>query len=251
MYTPGFAGIYSRYDTLETNCFKGFAYVSPLKVWCDESETLIVEVEGERKPGTCQDLDKFQASILPNAQILGLQLAIDKTDITITYEKSLGDWLNCDTVGCKVKDDNSDGFVRLVYRYDAPTGFSCTGASGPWLALSAYNEESPLDSVVLDSKFDIFTVACSDYCQYSLPPTSVEKVRVIECWGDCRDEGTPNQICANYGSDWHAISVDCEEVEIPGDEQSWDRTFDSNLDWCGDGGGEDMTVTCTNQPTGD
>jgi hypothetical protein len=71
------------------------------------------------------------------------------------------------------------------------------------------------------------------------------KTRVIECNGNCGDEGTPNAICSNsYGSSYKALSVDCECIEVWDANQNWDRNFNSNLDWCCDTGGEDITVTC-------
>ena len=71
------------------------------------------------------------------------------------------------------------------------------------------------------------------------------QTRVIECMGNCNDEGTPNNICSSaYGASYRALSVDCEDVEISGADQSWNRTMNNNLDWCIDGSGEDMTVTC-------
>ncbi|NIO45125.1 MAG: hypothetical protein GTN36_06280, partial [Candidatus Aenigmarchaeota archaeon] len=103
-----------------------------------------------------------------------------------------------------------------------------------------------LDWCLDDSQGDL-TVTCID----SVP--TLYKTQVIECWEDCRDKGfSPDSICQkNYGTEWHAIAVDCELIDIKNaPDGDYIRTFDStwNSDnsngWCEDTGGEDMTVTC-------
>jgi len=68
-----------------------------------------------------------------------------------------------------------------------------------------------------------FPVDNSDDAMVEFPfPNTDKKVRVIECSGNCRDEGSPNQICVNtYGADWRAMDVDCETTEILGADQNW------------------------------
>jgi len=72
------------------------------------------------------------------------------------------------------------------------------------------------------------------------------KVAVVFCSGNnCRDEGSPNQICAErFGDDYYGIDVDCAAINVPGGNQQWDRDMDNTIDWCSGTDNEDMTVTC-------
>jgi len=68
------------------------------------------------------------------------------------------------------------------------------------------------------------------------------KTRVVECSGACSNMGTPNQMCSsNYGSDYKALTVDCESIGL----MDVDRDMDSNF-WCDDTNAGDLTVTCYN-----
>ena len=71
------------------------------------------------------------------------------------------------------------------------------------------------------------------------------KTTVIECNGNCADEGTPNEICSSrHGASFKALSVDCECIEVSGSPIRIDKTFDGVINWCCDTDGEDITVTC-------
>jgi hypothetical protein len=93
-----------------------------------------------------------------------------------------------------------------------------------------------------DTSDEDMTVTCQKFD--SQPDIKVE---VIECGEVCWTKGSPNEICKTIGYD-RAIAVDCETVGIYSDGENLDRTFSQNLDWCVNGGGEDLTVTCTKDP---
>ena len=81
---------------------------------------------------------------------------------------------------------------------------------------------------------------------------------ITDCFGDCRDKNwSPESICqSNIGASWHAIGVDCENIDI---KNAPDGTYVRDLTsvwqstnsngWCEDFGGEDMAVICINKPT--
>lgn len=71
------------------------------------------------------------------------------------------------------------------------------------------------------------------------------KIRVIECNGNCDKGWTANGICHNnYGSESYAVAVDCSKMHPDLGGSNHTRTFNHELDWCGDTGEEDLTVTC-------
>ena len=92
--------------------------------------------------------------------------------------------------------------------------------------------------------------------------TQVKEI-VIECAGDCRDKvSSPESICQAYlnqgGVVWHALGVDCEDLNFKnvghtgGDViiRQLDTSWTGNPDggWCEDTVNEDMAVICINKP---
>lgn len=118
------------------------------------------------------------------------------------------------------------------------------------------NDRFLVEGYCFNDKFNAITVDCYPGICFNTSHTKFGRcenyqVRVIDCRDTCSDEESPNDICRYYGNNWFATSVECENIAISGGGDQ-DRTFDQNLDWCVNGGFEDLTVTCkTSNPVSD
>ncbi len=93
---------------------------------------------------------------------------------------------------------------------------------------------------------------CSDIFDNEAKPWKDNKVVLVDCKGDCRTKGwSPDSICqTQLGSEWHAISVNCDDLDAEGDitfslrnlSAIWTST---SWGWCKDTAHDDMTVSCT------
>lgn len=94
------------------------------------------------------------------------------------------------------------------------------------------------------------TLLCTDR---PISPDTDIKVVVVECDDvDCRTKGvSPDQYCTdNVGTDWRALFVDCEDINIDGQTRTlvprtYDQIWNSNtVGWCEKSGDQDMAITC-------
>jgi len=133
------------------------------------------------------------------------------------------------------------------------------GADGTWKR-SLYDvwtsATAPSIGWCTDTGGEDMTITCTKKDSDTRATLANIKIVVIECSGDCRDKGwSPESKCkAEFGNNWHALTVDCELVDIKViPDGIYVRTLDqawsgNENGWCPDTGGEDMTITCTDKP---
>jgi hypothetical protein len=98
-----------------------------------------------------------------------------------------------------------------------------------------------------DSDHEDMTVIC-------IKKSVDNKALVIDCDPNCKKAMSPDDYCDSNIPGSHAIAVDCEEIKVDSDPNTdiYIRDFTTKWDsgdtaWCVDDGGEDMTVTCTDE----
>ena len=190
-----------------------------------------------------------------------------------------------DDTGCYDKFDNSEtndkeyAVVLVDCKGDCRTkGWSpdslCSSQLGSeWHALSVDCDEIDADGDILFAIRDLSTKWnaaswgwCKDTSDDDMTVTCTKlkqniKVVLADCKGTCQEKGfSPESICqSQVGSSWHALSIDCDTVEILNikndiNERNLSMVWSGNdaqgesIGWCSDTGDDDMTVTCTDSP---